>query len=257
MVGVLAVLWAGLGPAAASAQSSASAPPAVSAEQLQVVDSLREAGDYRQALAQLQSLNREHPESGAVLYRLALTRVDIGEQRDEESAQQAAYKEALADAKAAIAADSTLADAHLARAIAEGRVALAAGTKEKIRRSRAVKRHADTAIALDSTLAAAYHVRARWNREVSDLGFFERAVVKTVYGGLPEASFEQSVKDFQTAIRLEDVIVHHLELARTYEKMGEDAKAREELQTVLAMEASDPDDPMHKKKARELLEDWK
>jgi tetratricopeptide (TPR) repeat protein len=179
----------------------------------------------------------------------------MGEQLTAESQQRSYYEAALENAEAALAADSSDAHAHLARAIAEGRVALSAGTKERIRRSRAVKRHADRAIELDSTLAAAYHVRARWNREVADLGFFERTIVRTVYGGLPAASFEQSVRDFETAIRLEDKIVHHLELARTYMKMDREQEARDHLQTALSMNASDPDDPMHKSDARDLLDD--
>ncbi|PEN12967.1 hypothetical protein CRI94_12050 [Longibacter salinarum] len=218
-------------------------------------DSLRRAGAFREAFGLLTSLKQEHPSNAEVLYRLALTRVDMGEIADSGQRRQSMYKSALEDAKAAVEADTALAFAHLSRAIAEGRVALTAGTKEKIQRSRAVKRHADQAIELDPDMASAYHVRARWNREVADLGFFSRAIVKTVYGGLPEASFEQSVRDFKTAIQKEDKIVHHIELARTYMKMDREDAAKEELQTVLAMENEDPDDPQHKKEAEELLND--
>jgi tetratricopeptide (TPR) repeat protein len=245
-----------LGPAGpVAAQSPTSNGPAVSTATLAEIDSLRQNGDFRKAFARLTTLSNEHPSSAGVFYRLALTRVDMGEQLTAESQQRSYYEAALENAEAALAADSSDAHAHLARAIAEGRVALSAGTKERIRRSRAVKRHADRAIELDSTLAAAYHVRARWNREVADLGFFERTIVRTVYGGLPAASFEQSVRDFETAIRLEDKIVHHLELARTYMKMDRDEEARDHLQTALSMNASDPDDPMHKSDARDLLDD--
>lgn len=253
-VAVGLVLLLGLaGPVAA--QSPTSDDPAVSTATLAEIDSLRQSGDFRKAFARLTTLANEHPSRSAVLYRLALTRVDMGEQLASEPQQRSYYEAALDNAQDAVAADSSDAHAHLARAIAEGRVALSAGTKERIRRSRAVKRHADRAIEIDSTLAAAYHVRARWNREVADLGFFERTIVRTVYGGLPTASFEQSVRDFETAIRLEDKIVHHLELARTYMKMDREQEARDHLQTALSMNASDPDDPMHKSDARDLLDD--
>ncbi len=253
VVGFLGAGLLGAGFSPVQAQSSAAGP--IADERLQEIDSLRATGDFRKAFSQLMTLKNDHPGTAQVLYRLALTRVDMGEQLSGESQRKAYYEDALSDAKAAVEADSTLAKAHLSRAIAEGRVALTAGTKEKIQRSRAVKRHADRAIELDSTLASAFHVRARWNREVSDLGFFERAIVKTVYGGLPTASFEQSVADFKTAIRHEDKIVHHLELARTYEKMGKEDLAREELRTVLSMNASDPDDPTHKQEAQKLLDE--
>ncbi|HHP7237716.1 tetratricopeptide repeat protein, partial [Longibacter sp.] len=171
--------------------------------ELIAVDSLRNAGAFRDAFGRLTSLKRDHPQNAEIHYRLALTRVDMGETSDSDQKRNSMYLAALENAKAALAADSMLAYSHLAAAIAEGRVALTAGTKEKIQRSRAVKHHADRAIELDPDMASAYHVRARWNREVADLGFFSRTIVRTVYGGLPEASFEQSVRDFKTAIEKE------------------------------------------------------
>lgn len=250
VVALLAAAPAG----SALAQSGTSGSTSLDAA-LAEVDSLREAGAFRDAFGQLNTLRNEHPDHAGVLYRLAFTRVDIGEQADSDRQRETLYSEALDDAEAALQADTSSANAHLAMAIAQGRVALSAGTKEKIGRSRAVKQHADRAIEINPDLAAAYHVRARWNREVADLGFFSRAIVKTVYGGLPEASFEQAVEDFKTAIQKEDKIVHHLELARTYMKMDRESDARSELQKVLAMDASDPDDPMHKRDARKLLDE--
>jgi len=252
---LLAVVLAIATTGPSAAQSAESDAGEVSAATLAEIDSLRQNGDFRKAFARLTTLRNENPSSAEVHYRLALTRVDMGEQLDSESQQRSYYEAALESANAALAADSTHAYAHLARAISEGRVALSAGTKERIRRSRAVKHHADRAVEIDSTLAAAYHVRARWNREVADLGFFERTIVRTVYGGLPPASFEQSVRDFKTAIRFEDKIIHHVELARTYMKMDREQEARDHLRTALSMSASDPDDPMHKSDARQLLDD--
>lgn len=228
---------------------------AASAPSFETVDSLRATGDFRDAFGRLVGMKDQHPDNAEVLWRLALTRVDMGEMSESDRSRESLYAQALEDAAAAVAADSMNAHAHYARAVAEGRVALTAGSREKIRRSRAVKHHADRAIELDSTFSSAYHVRARWNREVADLGFFERTIVKAVYGGLPEASFEQAVRDFKTAIRLEDTIVHHIELARTYIKMDEEDNAREELQITLDMPVDDPDDPQHKREARELLDD--
>lgn len=248
---LLLIAWGAAAPATAQTTAqSMEAEPSFAA-----VDSLRDAGAFRDAFGQLVGMADQYPDNANVHWRLALTRVDMGEVSDSDRKRQSFYKQALDDAKAALAADSMNARAHYAMAVAEGRVALTAGSREKIRRSRAVKHHADRAIELDPTMSSAYHVRARWNREVADLGFFSRAIVKTVYGGLPEASFEQAVRDFQKAIELEDTIIHHLELGRTYAKMDDEDKAKNHLQMVLDMPETDPDDPRHKADARELLED--
>lgn len=243
-------------PATAQTQDPADidAPPELKASLIEI-DSLRSAGAYDEALSAIASLESEYENNADLLYRLALTRVDVGENEESDKRQSSMYSKALDAAQSAVDADSMNAYAHLSLAIAEGRVALTAGTKEKIQRSRAVKAHADRAIELDPDLSSAYHVRARWNREVADLGFFSRAIVRTVYGGLPEASFEQSVKDFKTAIEKEDTIVHHIELARTYLKMDREEDAKKQLELLLTMENDDPDDPRHKKEAQEMLGD--
>ena len=222
---------------------------------LTTIDSLRQAGDFRTALDRLETMRNSHPRNVEVLWRLVYTWADLGQGSDNKNKRTNFYENALTVAKTALAADSSSARAHLAMAVAQGRAALNAGTQERIRRSRAVKRHADRAIALDSTLNGAYHTRGRWHREVEDLGFFQRTIVRTVYGGLPKSSMDQAVKDFKRAIELDDRLFHHLELGKTYLQMDRRAAARREFQTVLDMPAKEPFDPEYKEEARELLDD--
>lgn len=219
------------------------------------VDSLRHAGDWLTARNQLRRLRSDYPNRVPVLWRLVYTYADLGRVTEDEDQRAMYYEQGLDVAKAALDVDSTSARAHLSMAVAEGRVALDAGTGERIRRSRAVKRHVDRAIAIDSTLDGAFHVRGRWNREVADLGFFQRAIVKTVYGGLPDASFEQAVRDFLRAIELHDEIFHHLELGKTYLKLDREDAARSQFQTALEMPLADPFDTRYKEEARELLDE--
>jgi tetratricopeptide (TPR) repeat protein len=243
-----------LAPAVAPAQSTGPDEASLR-DAVATVDSLRRAGEVRAALNRLQTLRNDHPDRVEVLWRLVYTWTDLGQTTDDDDQRARYYANALEDAKAGLAADSGSARAHLAMAVAEGRAALDAGTRERIERSRAIKRHADRAIALDSTLDGAYHTRGRWHREVEDIGFFQRAIVKTVYGGLPESSIEQAVQDFQRAIELNDEVFHHLELAKTYLQMDRPDAARRELQTALDMPGTDPFAPRYKEEARDLLDD--
>lgn len=251
---VVVLLCGGLPVSQASAQSSDTTESALQ-ESLIRVDSLRQAGDFRSVLDRLQTLRTEHPENVEVLWRLVYTWADLGQATENENQRTQYYANALDVAQAGLAADSTSARTHLAMAVAQGRAALNAGTRERIQRSRAVKRHADRAISLDSMLDGAYHTRGRWHREVEDLGFFQRAIVKTVYGGLPESSLEQAVRDFQRAIELSDKVFHHLELAKTYLQMDRPDAARRELKTALDMPGTDPFAPKYKEEARTLLKD--
>ena len=248
---LLALPTVGTVPCAAQGDTQAPIPDST----LALVDTLRAQGDFREALSRMTNLRNEYGDEVELLWRMSLTRVDIAKTLDGKSARKQQYGQALTLAEAALTVDASSAHAHLAKAVAEGRIALDAGTRERVQRSRLVKKHADRAIELDSTLDGAYHTRARWNREVSDLNFFERAIVKTVYGGLPESSFQQSVRDFKRAIELHDERFHRLELARTYIKMEKYDEAREQLRTVTEMRPREPFDQQYLEEAQQLLQD--
>ena len=222
------------------------------ARSLAEVDSLRKNGAFGSAYGRLTDLNSTYPERAEVLWRMAATEVNMGEQRGNSTAF---FERGLETANAALAADSSNGYAHFSRSMAEGRLALAAGTRERIERSRAVKYHADRAIALEDDIDGAYNARGQWNREVASLGFMSRAIVRTVYGGLPEASYEQAVEDFQAAIEIEDRILHRYELARTYAVMDRPADAREQVDILLDMPEVYYNDADLKAQARELRDD--
>lgn len=258
------VAWGGVllslhtaSPGYAQSETAPSASPEAGAasvdEALARVDSLRQEGAYHAAITALDSLRDVRGDRVDFLWRLTFARTRLGTITEDKDQRNDLYMRALENADAALKLDSTSALAHLSKAVAEGRVALDAGTRERVQRSRAVKEHVDRAIALDSTLAIAYHVRGRWHRKVDDLGFFQKTIVRTVYGGLPDASFEQSIQDFKRAIELEDMMYHHLELAKTYFKLDRDEAGREELHHVLLMPNEDPLDPRHKAEARAML----
>ena len=239
---------------APAAPAQPAGPPSAIPDALGAVDRLRRAGAFPEARTRLNALRKDHPAQVAVLWRLVYTLADLGQATELAEARSRYYSRALRVANAALAADSTSGHAHLAMAVAEGRAALDAGTRERIERSRAVKRHADRALALDSTLDGAYHVRGRWHREVDDIGFFKRALVRTVYGGLPESSIEQAVRDFKQAIALHEEVLHRLELGKTYLQMDRPDAARRALRAALEMPAEGPFDPAYKAEARKHLD---
>jgi len=238
---------------AAPTPAHVAADPTVPDSTLDRVDRLRADGEFERVVTVLRTLREQHGDHVELLWRASFTQVDLGKVAQKKEKAQPYYKTANALADSALMADSASARAHLAKAVAEGRLALDAGTKERVRRSRKIKKHADRAVELDSTLSGAFHVRGRWNREVSDLNFFERAIVKTIYGGLPESSFEQAVRDFKRALELEDVRFHHLELGKTYLKMDREDDARAEFQTVLDLPQKEYFGDRYKKEAETLL----
>lgn len=248
---LLVLSWAVL-PAKRSAQAQPNGSSSISFGE---ITRLRMDGAFREASTRLRALKKQHPNAASVLWRLSIVQVDMAEVSDSTQRRTSLYTQALHHARKALALDSTSAYTHLAVAVAEARSVARAGTREKIRHSRAVIRHAQRAIDLDSTLATAYHVRARWNREVADLGAVKHTVVNVFYGGLPDASFDRAVRDFKQAILLEDKVVHHLELGKTYLKMNQQENALEEFRIAINMDPVDPHGPTLKRIARQHLKD--
>lgn len=250
---VAALLLAGcMGFGSAGAQSVDHIEDEALAEALTEIDEMRKAGEFGSAYGRLRDLREDHPDHVEVLWRTSATEVNMGEQRDNNTAF---FERGLETANAALEADSSNGYAHFARSMAEGRLALSAGTRERIERSRAVKHHADRAIELEDDIDGAYNARGQWNREVESLGFMSRAIVRTVYGGLPDASYEKAVEDFQAAIEIEDRILHRYELARTYVAMDRPDDAREQIDILLDMPEIYYNDADLKEQARDLRDD--
>lgn len=202
---------------------------------------------YTQALQQ-DSTNCE------ALWKTSRAYTDLGEVlKDDE--QKAYYQKADAYADKAIAACPDNSNAHLFKSVAIGRVALISGKKQQVQLSAVVKAEAEKALELDPNSDIAHHVLGRWHRKVANLGGIQKMFAKILYGGLPDASNEKAVEEFQKAIKLNPGFInHHLELALTYEEMKEWEKAKAEYEAVLSLPKTNADDDEHKAVAQEHLE---
>jgi tetratricopeptide (TPR) repeat protein len=126
--------------------------------------------------------------------------------------------------------------ALLSEAICYGKLGQYGDTREKIENARLVKEFADRALAADPNYAYAHHVLGQWEYEVASLGRTRRLLVTLVFGGLPEASTEESVHQLELAVRLEPgTASHRLSLGFAYLANGEPTKARRSFEEVMAM----------------------
>jgi tetratricopeptide (TPR) repeat protein len=145
----------------------------------------------------------------------------------------------------------------LAVSIAQGRIALSKSGKEKVNAVKEIKLYAQRAININTNNAKAWHVLGKWYFEVSNLNFVEKAAIKIIYGGLPDASFQKAVQAYEKAAALSPhFLLNYLELAKVYEKLDQKSKAVSCLIKIKEDNTFTEDDLFIKKQAEELLQQW-
>lgn len=245
MVAAGAVLWV----------SSSFAANGPDSDLLAQGDALDKQLKTSEALAIYLEAEKVAPSDAEILRRIAKANAELMVDTDSKVKKKELGLKAVDYAKRAVAADPKNALAHLSLAICYGRVASLLDNQTKIDHSRLVKQEAEKSIALDPSNDYAYHVLGAWNYELAGLNMVLRAVAKVVYGGIPDASYEDAVKYFQKAIELAPQrVAHHIELGRTYAAMGKADLAKTSLERGLARPNREKDDPDSKARGRLALQ---
>jgi tetratricopeptide (TPR) repeat protein len=225
------------------------------------LESLMRKGDgYDQRMENGQALNfylaaeKLGPPNAELLRRIAKEDGELMADTNSDEQKRELGERALAYAKRAVAVDPNDAMAQLALAVCYGRLAPLMDNKTKIAYSRLVEEHADKALALDPDNDLTYNVLGSWNYELAGLNPVLRALAGMIYGQVPAASYEESVKDFRKAVELNpNRLSNHIGLGRAYAALGRIAEAREEIERGLAMPDQQKDDPYVKEQGRETL----
>lgn len=163
-------------------------------------------------------------------------------------------EKALEYAKRAVTQFPGDAVAQLSLAVCYGRLAPLMDNRTKIAYSRQVKWHAEKALQLDPNNDLTYNVLGAWNYELAGLNPFLRGLAGMIYGKLPDASYDESVKYYKRALELNpNRLANHIGLGRTYVAMGRTAEGKAEIEQGLAMPDKEKDDPYTKDQGHESL----
>ena len=158
-------------------------------------------------------------------------------------------------ARRAVALAPEDAETQLALAISLGKLLPLQSSKEQFLNSRVIKSTADKVIALDPKNDLGWQILGRWYFNVADVSTVKRALAQIVYGTLPAAKYEDAERCFLKAIELNpNLLMHYIELGRTYAAMGKKAEARKFITKGLAMPNTEKDDPETKERGRQILD---
>lgn len=161
---------------------------------------------------------------------------------------------ATACAQQAVEDAPTNATAHASLAVCYAKSCNFADIKTELAYSRLFKEEADKAIALDPKQDVAYYLLGRWNYGIASLGLLSRGYVKVVYGGLPKASYQDAIQNFQKAVDLSpNSILNHAGLAMAYEATGEKKSQIAELEECRSLKPLGPEDIEARREAEKKL----
>jgi len=155
----------------------------------------------------------------------------------------------------ALALNSKDAESNYVMAVAMGRMALIAPTKEKVAASRDIKKYAEQAIQLNPNHAGAYFVLGKWNYAVANLNWAEEAAANLLFGGIPEGSLDEAIRNYLKAIKLDpDYILYYYDLAKALEQKEFYDEEIRVLNEALSLKPKTEDDPSILAQCKKLLD---
>jgi tetratricopeptide (TPR) repeat protein len=214
------------------------------ASQTQELDRLLRSGDEcyaRQATEEaLRFYDQAYtlaPRQNETLLRLVRTNSDLGwlHLRTDTSAERY-YLHAAAYAESLLSLNPNMPWAHFWMALTEGSLIPFRTVSEKIHIGKEVRFHAEKAIELDSTFALAYIILAVFERESSQLSWFERTIARIIFGEDLSGSLSSSEDLLEKSVKYDpDNSYAYYEMYWTYVAMGKKDAAVESLKKVLAL----------------------
>lgn len=247
-------IWCCLTVFAVQAQSGGSLD-ALLAEGDRVFDALQNP----EALAIYQEAYALAPTDFGVLWRMSRTHndwaMDLKTQGDKKAAEHH-FERAAAYADSLIVHYPNNREPYFHKAAAVGNLALFKGGKKKVELGREVEYLCQKALEIDPNYALALVAYGIFQKEVASLPWVLKRFARLLYGGLPEASFEEAAALLERGIASDpSITIAYFELGNVYRKLGRDADARAIWEKSLALSPQNTEDARNQAKTRELLAD--
>lgn len=178
----------------------------------------------------------------------------IGNRLKDEKQKEDYFTKARVYADAALKANHNDADANCAIAAVAMRTTTITGGKERARNLRDMKNYADSALLINPKHGKALYILGKWNYELTTMNVADKAAVKVLFGGMPKASLESAIENFESA-RVSDpfLMIDYLDLANAYIKFHRTDTAIDVLNKMMKLPPRTEDDMGYKADGKKLL----
>ncbi|MCM8771243.1 MAG: hypothetical protein NC936_05185 [Candidatus Omnitrophica bacterium] len=227
-------------------------------ERIKTGEELSQKWDYQGAVDVYEKTLVDNPGNFELLWRLAHNYIKLGLMTKDIKQRTEFYEKAAIYAEKAIAVDDKRIEGYLWLAVAQGRLALLKGGKEKVILSKNVKAKAEKALEIDPDNDIALHVLGSWHLEAATLPSILKVFAKVIYGGLPPYSIEEARMYLEKAVAINPgLIEHHLELGNCYKALKKWELAKKEWSKCLELTPLDAYDKDFQEEAKTLLSEYK
>jgi len=209
----------------------------------------------REALQNYQKILVSHPNHLTALCKSSELYALLGRRQATKEKQIDFYTRAKTFAQRALNVNPRHSEANFVMSYALGRIALVSSGEEKIKIVKDIRAYAEKSIQFDVSNYKAYHIMGRWHYEVSDLNTVERWLMKMAYGSLPKSSLEIAIRNYEKSKQLNPgFLLNYLELAKAYDRKGEEKKPLDLLNTMMKLPPVSSNDITIKAEGKTLLE---
>lgn len=207
-----------------------------------------------EALSKYKEILQVQPANAKALWKISELTGRIGNRQKDEKQRAAAFTEARQFAETALKEHHADADANYAIAASASRMSSVTSGKDKARSLRDMKNYADTALQINPNHARSLYILGKWNFDIYNLNVAEKAAVKVLFGGMPKATVEDAIRNFEKARAADPLLViSYLDLAKAYVKNHQTDKAIEVLNRLIKLPPKTGDDQEYKAEGKTLL----
>lgn len=216
----------------------------------------------KEAITELLKVLEVDSHNHEALAKLSRAHIDVGDlipesTSDWQGKRMKEYVMAEEFARRAVEADPDSTWGHFYVAASLGKIAVLSPVSKQVELAEQIRQAIEESIAKDPRNGFAYHVYGVWHRKMAEIGQMSRAIATVVlWRSVPQGTLEKSVDYLKRAVALNPtVIASRLELAKTYMAAEQWSLARNHLKSIDELPVQFSDDPVHKQKARQMLQE--